>query len=317
MQLKFHIIETPAQWDQAAALSCAFFPEDPVTGPELQRYASEHPTDIFLQRFLVTEEDAPVAYIRQAQSYWLEDQTISSTGIYVQRAESHVPLWLKCLAHSEEQARENDMKKSQLWVRSDHPELIEAIETQGYIAGQVNPVSAAFLDEFDPAPYQDVIERVQLTHEILDLNQYIERFPDDWMKRYYDFDMIVSRDIPMPGEFKELPFDSYTKMMLNPDVTREGFFVALRGDELEAMTQVHWNRLDPKLATTGLTGTLREARRLGLATALKAKAMTWAKSVGIERLGTDNEENNPMYQLNLALGFKWVNNATEYSKKLC
>lgn len=316
MQLNFQIIESPLQWDQAAAISCSFYPEDPITGVQLKQCAEEHPTNVFLKRILATDGPNPFAYIRIAESYWLDDRTISSIGIYVDRNGRHVDGWLQCLAHVEDLSRANGLKMAQVWVRSDHPELVAAIESRGYVAGQVNPCTTAYLSEFDPAPYFEVIERVKLTHEILDLNEYIERFTDDWLRRYYDFDMTVSRDIPMPGDFKEWPFETYAKMILNPDLSREGYFVALREGRIEACTQVNWNTLDRELAFTGLTGTLREARRLGLATALKAHAMTWAKSVGIERLGTDNEENNPMYQLNLSLGFKWVHDATEYSKRL-
>ncbi len=316
MQLNFQIIETPTQWNQAAALSCVFFPEDPVTGADLNRYANEHPTDVFMKRILAMDGSAPFAYVRIIESYWLEDKTIASAGIYLERNQDHVEGWLQCLTHIEQHTSENGLNSVQMWVRSDHAELIPAIESRGYVAGQVNPVTAAYLGEFDPAPYQEVINRVKLTHEIVDLNEFMRRYPDDWVRRYYDFDMVVSRDIPMPGDFKDWPFDTYKKMISSKTLSREGYFVALREGRIEACTQVNWNTLDRELAFTGLTGTLREARRLGLATALKAHAMTWAKSVGIERLGTDNEENNPMYQLNLSLGFKWVHDATEYSKRL-
>jgi len=55
---------------------------------------------------------------------------------------------------------------------------------------------------------------------------------------------------------------------------------------------------------------LRSHRRRGLATALKVHAITWAQSLGAKTIATDNEQNNPMYQLNVRLGFKaqfyWV-----------
>lgn len=48
----------------------------------------------------------------------------------------------------------------------------------------------------------------------------------------------------------------------------------------------------------------RTARRKGVATALKLKALLYAKERGLKVVQTDNEENNPMFQINLAFGFQ-------------
>jgi len=55
---------------------------------------------------------------------------------------------------------------------------------------------------------------------------------------------------------------------------------------------------------TGLTGVDRQYRRRGLATALKCQVIEVAQRLGARRILTSNEENNPMFQLNLRLGFE-------------
>ena len=55
---------------------------------------------------------------------------------------------------------------------------------------------------------------------------------------------------------------------------------------------------------SGLTGVRSQYRRVGLATALKCKSLEAAKHLGAKRVQTSNEENNPMYQLILQLGFR-------------
>ena len=59
---------------------------------------------------------------------------------------------------------------------------------------------------------------------------------------------------------------------------------------------------------TGFTGVKRSWRRKGVATALKARAIAFARDYHTETILADNEENNPMYLLNLQLGFEptWV-----------
>ena len=54
----------------------------------------------------------------------------------------------------------------------------------------------------------------------------------------------------------------------------------------------------------GVTGVLPSHRRNGIATALKLKTIQYAIDYGAVTLKTGNEENNPMYDLNMALGFK-------------
>ena len=60
----------------------------------------------------------------------------------------------------------------------------------------------------------------------------------------------------------------------------------------------------PELLEQGITGVRRAYRRMGLATALKLRTLDYAKAHGAKFIRTDNEENNPMYQLNLDLGFR-------------
>jgi hypothetical protein len=46
------------------------------------------------------------------------------------------------------------------------------------------------------------------------------------------------------------------------------------------------------------------------------QAINYAQMLGIESIETDNEENNPMFQLNLRLGFKPIPAWVSYHKKL-
>ena len=60
----------------------------------------------------------------------------------------------------------------------------------------------------------------------------------------------------------------------------------------------------------------RSHRRRGIGTALKIKAMEFADRVGATIIDTMNEENNPMYQLNIEMGFKEITAALTFEKHL-
>jgi GNAT superfamily N-acetyltransferase len=55
---------------------------------------------------------------------------------------------------------------------------------------------------------------------------------------------------------------------------------------------------------TSFTGVFKTYRRRGIALALKVRSIQYAQSLGTRLIIANNEENNPMYQINLALGFQ-------------
>ena len=75
-------------------------------------------------------------------------------------------------------------------------------------------------------------------------------------------------------------------------------------------------KLEPHKAWTGALGVLKKFRRNGIATALKIKAIEKLLQKGVTEVRTDNELNNPMYKINVALGFKPVPFSLEYSKEI-
>jgi len=83
----------------------------------------------------------------------------------------------------------------------------------------------------------------------------------------------------------------------------EDWVIAVDGEKWVGMSNLYAPKHNPELALTALTGVVRSHRRRGIATALKAKVLSGAKEAGVKFVKTGNEENNPMFKLNLALGF--------------
>jgi GNAT superfamily N-acetyltransferase len=87
-----------------------------------------------------------------------------------------------------------------------------------------------------------------------------------------------------------------------------GYFVALdtASGALVGTTHISPRPADPRQWEFDLTGVVRSHRRRGIALTLKLRAIALAAQNGAELLVTDNEENNPMYQINLQLGFTYA-----------
>ena len=64
------------------------------------------------------------------------------------------------------------------------------------------------------------------------------------------------------------------------------------------------------------TDVRRAWHRMGIATAIKWKSIAQVRYMGFARMQTSNEENNPMYGINLELGFESAPAWVEYQKFL-
>jgi GNAT superfamily N-acetyltransferase len=197
------------------------------------------------------------------------------------------------------------------WTREDKTEAIDFLKKRGYEQVMRGQISRITLSEFDPEEFADVVERVKASGvRIVTLAELREEDPD-WQKKLWELDWLLSLDVPEVDEPKKREFDIYVKQTFEtPTFFPEAFFIALDGDEYVGLSMLERNLADKTKLQTDLTGVVRSHRRRGIATALKVHALAKARETGVEFVETDNEENNPMYTLNVKLGFKptpgWV-----------
>jgi GNAT superfamily N-acetyltransferase len=85
----------------------------------------------------------------------------------------------------------------------------------------------------------------------------------------------------------------------------EATFVALAAEEVVGYAKLHLSEARPGVAVHDLTGVKRAWRGRGVARALKAAQIAWAKCEGYERLETGNElRNAPIRKLNETFGYR-------------
>ena len=129
------------------------------------------------------------------------------------------------------------------------------------------------------------------------------------------------RDVPSTEPFAKPTVAEFEEMVLkDPALDEESFFIAQAEDgALVGMSNLWRNDPEGKRLDTGLTGVVRSYRRRGIATALKVHTIRYAQANGAETIETSNEEESPMYALNLRLGFKakpaWVDYTREMRAK--
>lgn len=192
-----------------------------------------------------------------------------------------------------------------LWCQDRFPERVEIMEKAGLEIIQTVPGSRLDLETFDPTPLMDKVAAVKSKYRLVtaaDLDE--EGF--DWVPGLWETSWEIAQDIPAPHLRARPPLDEYRERVRSEKVIyqTDTMIFAMDGDRIVGYSRVTLSDAMPDLAQTGMSGTLRSYRRMGIVTALKVEGIARMKAKGIRWVQTDNDETNPMYQINLRLGFQ-------------
>ena len=145
----------------------------------------------------------------------------------------------------------------------------------------------------------------------------------DWPNHYKKLEELIwtySQDFPIPDGVKHtrMPFKQAMKLQLDFEKNSYGTeIVAVKNRNYIGSTDITvYKKAEPHKGWTGGLGVLEKFRRKGIATAMKIKAIKILLKKGVTEIRTDNEENNPMYKINVALGFKPVPFSLDYLKEI-
>ena len=191
-------------------------------------------------------------------------------------------------------------------AREDQPHSVKFLTDRGFEQKLRARVSRLDVGSFDPAPFAHRARRFEESGLIVKTLEELEAGDPDAMQKLYEKFCEFMQDTPFFEEQTEAPFGQFEKDLRGPYRLEGGFLVVLDGDEIVGTTSL-WKRLgEPGALNTGLTAVARSHRRRGIATAIKVRAIELAKDLDARVIQTDNEENNPMYDLNVQLGFRPV-----------
>lgn len=137
----------------------------------------------------------------------------------------------------------------------------------------------------------------------------------DWVPSLYEATREMSDDIPTANDQERISLEAYREIIKEGTLYHyDLMMVALDGARIVAYTRVTPSEAMPEGVHTGLSGTVRSHRRRGLIRALKIRTALELKRRGYEWIQTENNDVNPMYQLNLDLGFKNVFTWIQYER---
>lgn len=222
------------------------------------------------------------------------------------------------LEHVLEQLAGKDLIAILSGMLDDKPHAMRFFEDYGFERVAEEKISRLDLARFELAAFEDILRRVRESGiEILPLSQLQQR-DAGWQRKLYDLEITVNADIPSTGTKHYPAFEEWVPWRLaGPTYDPGAWFIALDGETYVGHTKGAINRdSDPLQFDTVVTAVRREYRRGGIATALKVHIIAFAQQEGVQQIVTTNDSQNPMYQLNLKLGFQPLPSWVRVEKRL-
>lgn len=299
-----------------ARVVTAVWPEDPTTARQLERQDGNRDPDLISGRIVAERDGRIIAF-----------------GVFGQTSVSPVrrEFYLNVLVHPDHRRQGTgraiydhilsavSRHRPEILVadtRESQPDAVGFLDRRGFEIVQRRPVLRLDMKASDGARL-----RSGRTHNsgqeitVSALSDLMHAVPD-WKRRCWELDWEIVQDIPSPDPPARATFEQYAQVFEDPAFLRQSWFIALQGDEWVGMSVMETETATPGTFYTHVTGVRRGYRRRGIATALKLRGIEHVQASGGRFIETDNDENNPILGLNLALGFETGPAILEFRKTL-
>lgn len=252
-----------------------------------------------------------VAYGSWGHTYWSHHPQRFYLDIFIDQTRHDVEVEDWIYQFLLKQIEPHDPISIESEARENNERRVRFLTERGFKLKTTEYTSKLDLTRFDADQYAPLLEKVAERGIVFKSVAQLREEDDDFFRKYYDASIEIHKDVPWHEESTYDPFDLWLKKYHDGDFKRihEATLIALDKGAYIGMTMLFRTDRENSQLQTGLTGVMRDYRRMGIATALKAASLGWAKTHvrkadgSIPDVMTENEANNPMYQINEALGF--------------
>ena len=281
------------------------YPDDLCFIADLRHADETRPHDVWRRQLIVEKSGEVVAFGAIGQAF----RTNSLDQYFVQ-----VDVDPACLGKGigssvftrlvEMAQTDNEVSMLTAECREDLEPAVALLNDKGFNIDIRKPSSLLEIDTFDEQPFLRHFERGENKGIRICSLQSLSQLPD-WQERYWHLNEKILQDVPTPEPYRKRPLSQFVQQEVgSPQFAPDCIQIALSGSSWVGMSELELDPEHPELGSTGMTGVSRDWRRMGIATTLKLAVLRVARERGIKRMITANEENNPMLQINYALGFK-------------
>ena len=288
----------------------ANFPDEPASVGRWRFQDEKRDKKKFFSRNIVEVDGEHVGTVGFGAAPWADVPGLYFVGGSVHPDFQRQGLGCRMYDFAIEQLLPHRPKTIRAAARDDKADALAMLKKRGFVCAQREAVSALNVDEFDANRYTALLQKLADAGIRIRSLEAIQQTDPAWQQHMYDLKWTLLGDVPTIEPIRKMPFSEWVDIQFeNPGFKPDAWFVA---EDLTQAAQpcyvgishLYRNQAKADRLDVGLTGVLGDYRRRGIATALKARAAMFAQSFGASEIWTDNAEENPMYQLNLQLGFR-------------
>jgi mycothiol synthase len=293
-----------ADYEATVALHNAALPDYPDQVEDWRHWDKNRPEYCKSERWVAEQDGVMVAYGGFDQFPGMFHPQKFFVDIWVRPEQQLKGIGQRLYAHVISRLAPLNPTVLRCEVREDFAAANHIIRKHGFAEEMKFWESRLNVSSFDPSPWAGHVEKVLARGiEIVTLRELMGR-GDEFRRPLYEAMVEMSRDVPRPDEYTPVKFEEWLKFNLgNPNVLPDGYFLAMHDGDFAGVSNL-WKAPEEDVLHVGLTATRRNYRRMGIALALKLKALDYARQRGVRELRTGNEtRNRPMLNINEALGF--------------
>lgn len=297
-------------------LGNAIWPDRPRVPEALRENDKRRDPKYYFKRLVVERAGEIVAGAGCGESDWTHVPGKFSIHLQVHPDHERQGIGTALYDHIMDDLAERSPTIFESHVREDKQEGINFLEKRGYEKTLKDQMSELLVQEFDAAPFAWTAGLKEKTG--VEIRTVAELTADgvDWQRDVWELEYELLQDVPTDDPVTKQPFEQWLKWLTHPSYIPEAYFIAIKDGKFVGMTSLWQSMAEKDKLFTELTAVVRDLRRKGIATALKVRAIQLARDRGARVITTENEANNPMYDLNVRLGFKPVPAWWTYRKEL-
>ena len=287
-----------------AEVATAVWPDYPTTLRELRHDDAQRNPDLIFKRIVAELDGRIVAYGAYGQA-----EGALRPGTFIFNASVHPDhrrrgLGAAIYDHVIDALSPHRPRALIAFTHDTQADALGFLERRGFEVVLRRPVLRLDVRSFDERRFRP--GKADDTRQAFAISALSDLMPivPDWKRRCWELDWEILQDIPLAEPPTRLTLERFSRELEDPTFAPESWFIAHHDDEWLGMSIISTDPSTPGTFYTDVTGVRRSYRRQGIATALKLRGIEYVRAQGGQVIETDNEENNPMLDLNLALGFK-------------